>query len=227
MQDQMTSGAAGQKNKTYALAMTALMAAVTCVLAPMAIPIGPVPISLTNLAIYLSLYLLGWKWGTASYVVYMLIGMVGVPVFSGFTGGLGKLARTHRRLHHRLCAHGGAGRTGDRPLPEPGGPVRGDGHGHGGVLRLRNGVVLPLHGQHCVRRPGPVCVPIHSRRCGQDAAGHDLRTYAPKPSGAGRAVPGLTDLGRGRPTLSPKVFFRRKKDLTSGAGVHIMTPTSQ
>ena len=28
MQDQMTSGAAGQKNKTYALAMTALMAAV-------------------------------------------------------------------------------------------------------------------------------------------------------------------------------------------------------
>ena len=29
MQDQMTSGAAGQKNKTYALAMTALMAAVT------------------------------------------------------------------------------------------------------------------------------------------------------------------------------------------------------
>ena len=92
MQDPMISGAAGQKNKTYALAMTALMAAVTCVLAPMAIPIGPVPISLTNLAIYLSLYLLGWKWGTVSYVVYMLIGMVGVPVFSGFTGGLGKLA---------------------------------------------------------------------------------------------------------------------------------------
>ena len=32
--DQMTSGAAGQKNKTYALAMTALMAAVTCVAGP-------------------------------------------------------------------------------------------------------------------------------------------------------------------------------------------------
>ena len=83
---------AARRGKTYRMAMTALMAAVTCVLAPMAIPIGPVPISLTNLAIYLSLYLLGWKWGTASYVVYMLIGMVGVPVFSGFTGGLGKLA---------------------------------------------------------------------------------------------------------------------------------------
>lgn len=87
MQDQMTSGAAGQKNKTYALAMTALMAAVTCVLAPMAIPIGPVPISLTNLAIYLSLYLLGWKWGTASYVVYMLIGMVGCQYSPVLLGG--------------------------------------------------------------------------------------------------------------------------------------------
>ena len=92
---------AARRGKTYRMAMTALMAAVTCVLAPMAIPIGPVPISFTNLAIYLSLYLLGWKrgtvllgWkrGTVSYLVYVLIGAVGVPVFSGFTGGLGKLA---------------------------------------------------------------------------------------------------------------------------------------
>ena len=77
---------AARRGKTYRMAMTALMAAVTCVLAPMAIPIGPVPISFTNLAIYLSLYLLGWKWGTVSYLVYVLIGAVGVPVFSGFTG---------------------------------------------------------------------------------------------------------------------------------------------
>ncbi len=87
-----TAAGVRQKRKTYFMAVTALMAAVTCVLAPMSIPIGPVPISFTNLAIYLSLYLLGWKWGTVSYLVYMLIGMVGVPVFSGFTGGLGKLA---------------------------------------------------------------------------------------------------------------------------------------
>lgn len=79
------------RNKVYPLAMTAVMAAVTCVLAPMSIPIGLVPISLTNLAIYISLYLLGWKRGTLSYVVYLLIGMVGMPVFSGYEGGLGKL----------------------------------------------------------------------------------------------------------------------------------------
>ena len=43
---------------TYAITVTALMTAVTCILAPLSIPIGPVPISLTNLAIYISLYLL-------------------------------------------------------------------------------------------------------------------------------------------------------------------------
>lgn len=46
---------------------------------------------LTNLVIYFSLYLLGWKLGTLSYVIYLLIGLVGVPVFSGFTAGPAKL----------------------------------------------------------------------------------------------------------------------------------------
>ena len=55
---------------TYAMAVTALMTAVTCILAPLSIPIGPVPISLTNFAIYLSLYLLDWKKGTISYFLY-------------------------------------------------------------------------------------------------------------------------------------------------------------
>ena len=68
---------------TYAITVTALMTAVTCILAPLSIPIGPVPISLTNLAIYISLYLLGWKRGTISYLIYLLIGLVGIPVFSG------------------------------------------------------------------------------------------------------------------------------------------------
>ena len=81
-----------KKSNIYILAMTAIMAAVTCVLAPLSIPIGPVPVSLTILSIYLALYLLGWKLGTVSFVVYLLLGLVGLPVFSGFSGGLGKLA---------------------------------------------------------------------------------------------------------------------------------------
>ena len=84
--------AAGSRGKIYVMSMIAVMTAVTCVLAPLSIPIGEVPISFTNLVIYFTLYLLGWKRASVSYIVYMLIGMVGVPVFSGFAGGLGKLA---------------------------------------------------------------------------------------------------------------------------------------
>ena len=51
----------GQKITTKTLALIAVMTAVTCVLAPLSIPIGPVPISLTNLAIYFALYILGSK----------------------------------------------------------------------------------------------------------------------------------------------------------------------
>ena len=68
------------------------MAAVTCVLGPLAVPIGPVPVSLTPLAVFLSVYIIGTKKGTIAYLIYLLIGAVGVPVFSGFSGGVGKLA---------------------------------------------------------------------------------------------------------------------------------------
>ena len=58
-----------RKTSTYAMVVTALMAAVTCILAPLSVPIGPVPISLTNFAIYLSLYLLDWKKGILGMIV--------------------------------------------------------------------------------------------------------------------------------------------------------------
>lgn len=81
-----------RKNTVYQLTTCALMAALMCILGPMAIPIGPVPISLTNLVIYLAVYLLGMKGATVSYLVYLLLGAAGLPVFSGYQGGLGKLA---------------------------------------------------------------------------------------------------------------------------------------
>ena len=83
-----------QKNKTYALTATALMTAVTCILAPLSVPIGPVPISLTNFVIFLSLYLLNWKKGTLSLLIYLLLGLAGLPVFSD------------RRIYHRLYSNG-------------------------------------------------------------------------------------------------------------------------
>ena len=80
-----------RNQKIYRLALIGVMSAVICVLGPISIPLpGLVPISLTNLALYLAVFILGWTRGLISYVVYLAIGLCGVPVFSGFTGGLGK-----------------------------------------------------------------------------------------------------------------------------------------
>ena len=81
-----------KKSTVYQLTTCALMAALMCILGPNSVPIGPVPVSLTNLVIYLAVYLLGTKGSTISYIVYLFLGMVGLPVFSGYEGGFGKLA---------------------------------------------------------------------------------------------------------------------------------------
>ncbi len=78
-------------SSVFMLAASGVMTAVICILAPCSIPIGAVPISLTNLVIYISLYVLGTKRTVISYLTYLLIGLVGMPVFSGFSGGAGKL----------------------------------------------------------------------------------------------------------------------------------------
>ena len=70
----------------------ALCTAVICVLAPVSVPIGPVPISLATFAILFSAMLLGPRWGTVSVAVYLLIGMTGIPVFAGYSAGIAKLA---------------------------------------------------------------------------------------------------------------------------------------
>ena len=81
-----------QKITTYQMAVTAVMAAVLCVLGPLTVPIGAIPISLANFVICLTAWLLGPKFGTLSVAVYLCIGLIGVPVFSGYGAGLAKLA---------------------------------------------------------------------------------------------------------------------------------------
>lgn len=73
------------------LTITALMTAVLCILGPASLPIGPVPISLTNLALYFMVYIVGTRTSFFAYLLYMLLGLVGMPVFSGYTGGPQKL----------------------------------------------------------------------------------------------------------------------------------------
>lgn len=83
-----------QKIRTKQMVLIALMTAVTCVLGPLSIPLpfSPVPISLTNFAIFLAIFVLGMKSGTISFIIYLLLGAVGVPVFSSFRGGFQVLA---------------------------------------------------------------------------------------------------------------------------------------
>lgn len=78
--------------KTGNLVLAALCAAITCILAPISLPIGPVPISLATFAVMLAGALLGPTLGTISQLVYLLLGAVGVPVFAGYTAGVQNIA---------------------------------------------------------------------------------------------------------------------------------------
>lgn len=68
-----------------------VFAAFLCIIAPWTIPVGPIPITLATFAIYLASAVLGWKRGGAAAAVYLLLGFVGLPVFSGFAGGIQRL----------------------------------------------------------------------------------------------------------------------------------------
>lgn len=73
---------------TKELILTALFAAIITVCAWTAIPIGAVPITLHTFAVFCALNILGGKNGTLSFIVYMLLGIVGLPVFAGFKSGI-------------------------------------------------------------------------------------------------------------------------------------------
>ena len=78
--------------KVKNMTLTAVMAALICIAGPLTIAVGPVPLSLATFAVYLAGAILGRKKGTAAVGLYLLIGIIGVPVFSGFSGGFQKLA---------------------------------------------------------------------------------------------------------------------------------------
>lgn len=82
-----------RNEKIKTMVLISIMTAITCILGPLSIiiPISPVPISFTNLAIYFTAILLGWKKGTISCLVYLFVGFIGVPVFSNFSFGPQKL----------------------------------------------------------------------------------------------------------------------------------------
>jgi len=76
---------------TYQYLLAAIGAAIIAILAQVTIPLPLVPITGQTLAIGLVVTILGMRLGVLSVIVYILIGAVGMPVFSGMTGGLGVL----------------------------------------------------------------------------------------------------------------------------------------
>ena len=129
----MTTAAKTQNGaRTRDLTMIALMAALTAVCAWITIPFSLVPFTLQTFAVFTALALLGGRRGTASIVLYLCLGLVGLPVFSGFSGGVGLRLRDPvvppgvHRAHHPL------GGPGDVRLPlHPRGPGQ-NGPGPGG-----------------------------------------------------------------------------------------------
>lgn len=69
----------------------AVLAAVMAVCAWISIPLGDQAVSLQTFAVFLTLGLLGGRDGTVTVLVYLLLGAVGLPVFSGFRGGIAVL----------------------------------------------------------------------------------------------------------------------------------------
>ena len=82
----------GQNTKVLFLVQSALFAAILCILSPLAIPIGPIPITLGVLAVMLTGVVLDWKRACVAVLVYILLGVIGLPVFSGGNSGPGVIA---------------------------------------------------------------------------------------------------------------------------------------
>ena len=73
------------------MVLCSLFAALTAICSWIAIPIPPVSFTMQTFAVLLTLGLLGGKWGTVSILLYLLLGIVGLPVFTGFRGGAAAL----------------------------------------------------------------------------------------------------------------------------------------
>lgn len=73
------------------MVLCGMFSALLAVCAWLSIPLGDVAVTLQTFGVFLCLGTLGGKRGTVSVFVYLLLGAVGLPVFSGFRGGVGTL----------------------------------------------------------------------------------------------------------------------------------------
>ena len=81
-----------KKSTVFELASAAIFAALLSVLAPLTVPIGPIPVTLATFILYLSVYVLRLRSALSACGVYLLFGAFGLPVFTGYAGGIAKIA---------------------------------------------------------------------------------------------------------------------------------------
>jgi len=73
------------------MVLSSLFAILTGIGAFITIPIGPVPITMQTLFTYLAGGVLGGRWGALSQVIYIILGLIGIPFFAGGEAGIGVL----------------------------------------------------------------------------------------------------------------------------------------
>lgn len=70
----------------------AMFTAIIAVCSQISIPLGPVLFTLQTLGVFIAAAMLGCRRGIICVLVYILLGLVGIPVFAGFSGGIGTIA---------------------------------------------------------------------------------------------------------------------------------------
>lgn len=70
------------------LALCAVTAALLCAFAPLSLPMGAIPVSLATMILYVIAGCVEPKISLTATAVYILLGCAGLPVFSGFSGGI-------------------------------------------------------------------------------------------------------------------------------------------
>ena len=81
----------GTYSKTYEMVYTAVFVVLITMCAWITIPFGIVPVTMQTFAVFLTMGLLGGRRGTMAIFIYLLMGCIGLPVFSGFQAGVGVL----------------------------------------------------------------------------------------------------------------------------------------
>ena len=78
------------RNKTYDMVYIAIFAVLMAICSWISIPMA-VPFTLQKFGVFMAVGILGRKRGTFAVLIYIILGAIGVPVFAGFSGGIGVL----------------------------------------------------------------------------------------------------------------------------------------